>query len=197
MARTDSPLTSVMLGMEQAEGLDNAVEAARPLVDAIGDRPALRDALQGRWLGHALHPAVVQFPLGTWISASVLDLLGPDDGGRAARCLVGAGILGAVPAALTGVAEIHEAPRPAKRVGAAHALTNTAALTMQVGSWIARGAGSHGAGRILSLAAVAVASWGGLMGGHLAIGRNIGTRDSALEARPLEEPAPTVPAGHP
>ena len=32
-----------------------------------------RDALHGVWLGHPLHPVLVQVPVGTWLSASLLD----------------------------------------------------------------------------------------------------------------------------
>ena len=36
-------------------------------------RGRLRDMLQGVWLGHPLHPAVIDLPIGAWVSAAVLD----------------------------------------------------------------------------------------------------------------------------
>jgi uncharacterized membrane protein len=35
----------------------------------------LVDFLQGKWLGHPLHPAIVHVPIGAWIAACVLDML--------------------------------------------------------------------------------------------------------------------------
>jgi uncharacterized membrane protein len=35
----------------------------------------LLDFLQGKWLGHPLHPAIVHVPVGLWPTATVLDLI--------------------------------------------------------------------------------------------------------------------------
>lgn len=35
----------------------------------------MKELLQGRWMGHPLHPALVHLPTGLWISALVFDLL--------------------------------------------------------------------------------------------------------------------------
>lgn len=43
---------------------------------------ALKDALSGAWLGHALHPALTDVVLGSFLSATLLDLLGGDADGR-------------------------------------------------------------------------------------------------------------------
>jgi len=46
----------------------------------------IRDALHGVWLGHPLHPMLIQAPVGAWLSASILDFTGGDE--QAARRLV-------------------------------------------------------------------------------------------------------------
>lgn len=51
-----------------------------------------RDVLHGRWLGHPVHPLMVQVPIGTWMSAAVLDLR--PGRFREAGLLVGAGQAG-------------------------------------------------------------------------------------------------------
>ena len=70
----------------------------------------LKHILQGRWLGHPLHPAIVHLPTGLWPAAllfdalSVADIGGSATAGASFACIVG-GLL-AVPLAIpTGLAE--------------------------------------------------------------------------------------------
>src|SRR5436190_5494278 len=64
---------------------------------------SLKDALSGTWLGHALHPLLTDVVIGSWTSASVLDLVGGDD--EAARRLIAVGIAAYAPTALTGASD--------------------------------------------------------------------------------------------
>src|SRR5438045_2019008 len=71
---------------------------------------SLLDLLQGKWLGHPLHPALVHLPTGLWTSAAVFDLIGVcRGGGRAAFvasfACIAAGIVTALAAAPTGLAD--------------------------------------------------------------------------------------------
>lgn len=54
--------------------LDTVTE---PLKRAVRGLPLgrVRSVLHGRPLGHPLHPALVQLPVGAWLSAAVLDLV--------------------------------------------------------------------------------------------------------------------------
>src|SRR5207249_9782992 len=62
--------------LEDADQLDSTVAVGQRVARWI--RPGkLRDALHGVWLGHPLHPVLVQTPIGMWLSASALDLLAP------------------------------------------------------------------------------------------------------------------------
>lgn len=66
--------------------------------------------LQGKWLGHPLHPALVHVPVGAWVMAGGVDLaLWMGLAGEWARPLalwcVGAGLAGAVVAVPPGVAD--------------------------------------------------------------------------------------------
>ena len=76
--------------------------------------------LQGRWLGHAVHPLLTDLPLGLWTATSVLDLAPVPGSRKSAERLLALG-LAAVPAvALTGWAEWRETePREHGR-GLAH-----------------------------------------------------------------------------
>ncbi|MGK5450675.1 (2Fe-2S)-binding protein, partial [Streptomyces radiopugnans] len=67
----------VLTAVERLESTPRLDAALGPLRRAARALPlgGARDALHGRWLGHAVHPLMVQVPIGTWMSAAVLDLL--------------------------------------------------------------------------------------------------------------------------
>src|SRR4051795_2602224 len=77
------------------EGTADAVQAAvSSTFERAGQNGAkIKDALQGTWLGHALHPALILAPAGSWTTAAVLDLVGDDKGADTA---IGFGILSSV-----------------------------------------------------------------------------------------------------
>jgi nitrite reductase/ring-hydroxylating ferredoxin subunit/uncharacterized membrane protein len=152
--------------IERAEALDGPVAAVKKAVDGALPTPEVRDALHGVWLGHPLHPAMIVVPLGSWISASVLDFLPGTR--RAARALVGLGVLGAVPTAAAGAADWADLHPQQQRTGLLHAAANIVALGLQVASWRARRGGRRARGATLSLAALSVGGLGAYLGGHLA-----------------------------
>ncbi|MGH3200753.1 MAG: hypothetical protein ACRDOA_09735 [Streptosporangiaceae bacterium] len=56
---------------EHDSRLDKAVSAGQRAARLI--RPGkVRDVLHGVWLGHPLHPVLVQAPVGAWLSASIM-----------------------------------------------------------------------------------------------------------------------------
>jgi nitrite reductase/ring-hydroxylating ferredoxin subunit/uncharacterized membrane protein len=167
--RSPRSLDKLLEALERARGLDPVSAGAKRAADAVLRSPTAKDALHGVWLGHALHPAVVLVPLGSWLSASTLDLLpGGSPGTRdAARTLVGLGVLSAGPAALAGWADWSDLHPAQQRVGLVHAGTNAAVIAAQVASWRARRRGQS-SGTWWSLAALALGSAGAYLGGHLA-----------------------------
>jgi uncharacterized membrane protein len=180
-ARDRAPvLAKIVRGMEQEEKIDKGVRAFEPLARAVVANPMVRDLLQGRPLGHALHPVLTDVPIGAWASATVLDVVGGPGARPAASKLLGVGILAAVPTALTGLAEWAGADRPSQRVGVAHATSNVVALTLYSTSWALRRRGQHDAGVAVGLFASLVLAWSGYLGGHLAIARKVGTHDPAF-----------------
>ncbi|WP_226345517.1 DUF2231 domain-containing protein [Agilicoccus flavus] len=182
--RAESPLTPAVLALEKATALDPVVAVGNELSGALVADPRVRGLLQGRQVGHAVHPLLVQVPLGTWISATLLDVLGGSGDRDAARRLVGLGVLAAVPSALTGWAEYAGSPARDRRVGVVHAAANGVAAGLQVGSWLARRSGRHGLGQALNLAGVSLAGAGGYLGGHLSVARKVGSRDAAYAGDP-------------
>ncbi|MEZ3180904.1 Rieske (2Fe-2S) protein [Streptomyces pimonensis] len=124
-----------------------------------------RDGLHGRWLGHPVHPLMVQVPIGSWMSAAVLDLY--PGRSREAGLLVGVGLAAAGPAALAGVVDWAELHRQQKRVGLVHAMANTAAVGLYGASLLCRLTGRAGAGRTYGFLGLTAVGLGGMLGGHL------------------------------
>src|SRR5919107_4838110 len=127
---------------------DKAIGPAQRAVQAVLKPQALKDALHGTWLGHPLHPVLVQVPVGSWVSAGLLDAIPPLR--PAATVLIGTGVAAAVPASLSGAADWSEQSAGVRRLGALHAVLNTAALGLYAGSLAARRNGRGGLGRVLS-----------------------------------------------
>lgn len=183
---SESPFAvRLVRALEDAPSVEPLTSLVAPLSRAVLRLPGSA-VLRGGPAGHALHPALTDLPIGAWTSASLLDLVGGRGARTAARSLVAAGLLSAVPTALTGLAEWGHTDARAGRVGAVHAAGNTAALALQAASWLARRRGSHRTGAALSLVGAAVAGASAYLGGHLVTARNVASRDRAF--------APSLPA---
>lgn len=167
--------------LEQARVLDQPARLVQLVAGAIVSNPARRDALQGRWLGHALHPVLTDLPIGFWVSTTVLDLVGGKKSRPAATRLLGLGVLTAVPAVVTGYAEYAETGQRDRRVGTVHAVSNATAVALFASSLKARRSDHHRRGVLLALAGSGAVSFGGFLGGHLSAGRKVGTRHPVFE----------------
>src|SRR5947208_269277 len=103
--RTPAWLRRTVESIEGSTALDPAVDLLTPVAASLG-AGARGDALRGRWLGHALHPLLTDLPLGCWIGAGLLDLLGGKGGRRAAQRLVGLGLVFVPATAAAGMADL-------------------------------------------------------------------------------------------
>jgi nitrite reductase/ring-hydroxylating ferredoxin subunit len=180
---------------------DKVIEPARRAVRAALRPQGLKDALHGTWLGHALHPVLVQVPVGSWVSAGLLDAVPPLR--PAATALIGTGVVAAVPASLAGAADWSEQDVGVRRLGALHALANTAALSLYVGSLVARGRGRGTLGRVLSYTGLGIATGSAAVGGHMSYAQSSGASHSVPAARALTSdwidlgPLDDLPEGRP
>ena len=162
---------------------DKAIEPARRAVLRALGPPAITDFLHGTWLGHPLHPVLVQLPVGSWLSAGLLDAVPPLR--PAATAMIGTGVVAAVPAALSGAADWSEQEPGVRRLGALHALLNSAALGLYVGSLVARGRGRGGLGRALSYSGLGLATMAASIGGHMSYAQASGASHAATAAQAL------------
>ena len=132
--------------------------------------------LRGDWLGHALHPLMTDFPLGCWIGAGLLDLLGGPSSREASRRLVGLGLLAAPMTIAAGLAEWRLLESAAsRRVATLHAGGNLVASFAYWRSWQVRRQGRHTAGVAWAMVGGLTAVATGYLGGHLSFVRTAGT----------------------
>jgi nitrite reductase/ring-hydroxylating ferredoxin subunit/uncharacterized membrane protein len=184
-ATTARPLARAIEG---TAALDPPAKAVAKAIRGALSPGRTKDALSGTWLGHALHPLLTDTVIGTWTSALLLDLAGGEDSGAADR-LVAAGIVCALPTALTGASDWADAEPAAdsvRRVGAVHAAGNVTALGVQVASLVARRRGDRGRGVALSLGAGALLALTGYLGGHLSFARGVGVDQTVFDPGPDE-----------
>lgn len=175
-------LMSLAGRIEDAKALDPVADATHgALQPVLGSGPVQR-ILSGEPIGHRLHPALIALPLGSWLSATVLDLTGGDR--SAAQRLVGFGCLAALPTAAAGASDWLETTGADRRTGLVHAAVNDLALMGYVASWRARRRGRQARGVLLALASSGLLAAGGWLGGHLAYSRGVGVEVEPPGERP-------------
>ena len=126
-----------------------------------------KDAASGAWLGHPVHPPLTDLVIGSFLSASLLDLLAPRSGARAARRLIAVGIAAGAPAALTGIsdwADSELSDEGVRRVGLVQASANISGLLLYAASLIARRRGARIRGALLAITGAGVLGFGGYLG---------------------------------
>lgn len=163
---------------------DALAAAANSAYSSAGSlRAPMKDALNGTWLGHPLHPALTDIPVGAWTAALVLDAMGEK---RAAKTAVGVGLAGALAAALSGLTDWLDTYGNPRRLGVVHAAMNLTATALYAGSFFARGSADALAVR-LSTAGYAVVSLGALLGGVLSLDLQIGVNHAHAAEPPDDE----------
>jgi hypothetical protein len=182
---TRSPVADALLGpteaIEASAGLDPAAARLRSLALAVP--PATRSFLGGDWLGHALHPAMTDLPIGCWTSSMMLDFLGGRSARAASQRLTGWGVLLAVPTLATGLTAYSGVEDDAsKRTGVVHAAGNGIATVAYAISWRRRRAGHHGRGVMWGLVGATAATAAGYLGGHLAFSEPADSAESTDSA---------------
>lgn len=145
--------------------------------------------LNGTWLGHPLHPVLTDVPVGAWTAAVTLDAMEASSGrkgiGRAADAAVALGVLGAVGSAVSGIADWQHTTGESRRTGFVHGSLNVIALSLFLGSMVARGNRSRGTGRALALAGYTITAASAYLGGDLVFRQRIGV-DHAPEEEQIE-----------
>jgi hypothetical protein len=171
----DPRYVRLLSSLENTTVLDAVIRAVEPVAGRLVAREPVRRILHGDSTGVPLHLLVRDLPYGAWFMAQFLDLFSDPGSTRAARRLVGLGVLTAVPTAITGWAEWALADRNVRRVGIVHAAVQGGVMLIFLGSWAARANGRDNLGVHLARLGGLGLAVGGFLGGHMARGRRAGT----------------------
>ena len=146
----------------------------------------VRNFLHGTWLGHPLHAAITDVPVGAWSTAAVLDIVemvsGTQSYSPGADAAVGIGLIGAMGAATSGLCDWSKTDRPARRVGVVHALFNVGAAACYAASWLQRRNGNRQGGIATGLTGFLFVLAGTYLGGHLSYDERIGVDHAQRDA---------------
>jgi len=141
------------------------------------DNPVLELMHGGRWLGHPLHPALSDLPIGLWAGSLLLDVTDRDPAPRRgldpAGLFSAVGIVAAVATAATGVVDWTVSDDEDRRLGLFHGVLNTAALGLQGLSLAARLSGHRRTARGLGAASLGVTGAAAYLGGHLVFAKAV------------------------
>jgi len=171
------------------EVLDGPAKAIGRQIRKLLPAGTIKDVLSGTPMGHPLHPLLTDVPIGTWTSATMLDIVGGRDSERAAEILIAIGIAAAGPTAVTGWsdwADSEPGDDAIRRIGIVHAVSNVSALVLYAASLAARRSGNRTAGVALGLAGAGALGAGGWLGGDLAYARGVGVDRTVFNSGPTD-----------
>jgi nitrite reductase/ring-hydroxylating ferredoxin subunit/uncharacterized membrane protein len=146
----------------------------------------VKNTLNGVWLGHPLHPALTDVPVGAWTCTFVLDLAGSanEELHPAADLTLATGLLAATGAALTGFTDWSDTYGKERKVGLLHGLTMLAAFTTYSLSLLARMAGARRSGVALANLGYGLLSAGAYVGGDEVYDIGYGVNHTAFDHAP-------------
>jgi nitrite reductase/ring-hydroxylating ferredoxin subunit/uncharacterized membrane protein len=184
MRRQLSPFEPVVRAVESAAALDPPAKAVGKTVRQLLSGGKLKDALSGTWLGHAVHPVLTDVVIGSFTSATLLDLVGGEELGAASERLIAIGIAAYGPTALTGVndwADTEPADDAVRRTGLVHAASNAIGLSLYTASLVARRRGARKTGVLLGGLGWSVMGVGAYLGGHLTLSQGVGPDQTVFD----------------
>ncbi len=165
------------LGDQVQKGVHQAFESA----GTAGQK--VKNALHGTWLGHPLHPALTDIPVGAWTVALVCDALedmtGRKEFAQGADIAVAVGLAGAVGSAITGIADWSDTDGRARKVGLVHGMLNLGGALLYGTSLIFRNQKKRNLGRGFGILGYAVAAGAAYLGGELVYNEQVGVNHAA------------------
>ena len=141
-----------------------------------------------RLFGHAVHQALVHFPIGILCGSAIFDVAwlftGDPQWANVSYYMIGVGVISGIVASVAGLWDYLDIPvhTRARSVGFTHAVISACALLVFSLTWYARYRTAHIPGVLalsLSFAGVAIVSVAGWYGGELVARYGIGVADDA------------------
>lgn len=192
---------------QRAPFVDRVSDALQGAVKAVigsNRRPPRRfkSLLHGTWLHHPLHPAITDVPIGAWLLTALFDVLWlavPSTGlwaPRGAETLALVGVIAALGAAATGLADWSDSYGAERTVGLYHGLLNSLALVLYSVSAVLRFTTPDGRSVVaavlgfVGLASVLIAAY---LGGDMVFAKGTAVNHTAWEAAG-EDYEPVLPA---
>ena len=132
---------------------------------------------------HPIHPMLVVLPLGLWVAALVFDIIYAATGRPSMRTAafwnIGAGVVGALIAAIPGFVDWLSLTGRAARIGTYHMILNLAAVVIFAINWFIRTRLTDDSPWPLILSIVGVVGVGisGWLGGELVYKERVGVED--------------------
>ncbi len=148
--------------------------------------------------GHPIHQGLIVLPLGLFSAAVVFDLVYAGTHtiayADASYWMIVGGIIGGLLAAVFGVWDLLHVPSGtrARQIGTIHGLVNVVVVVLFIVSWSMRQASLHvpsGTAIALGLIGLAIAGFGGWLGGELVLRYGIGVHAGANPGTLPEKPA--------
>lgn len=149
----------------------------------------LKSLLNGTWLGHPLHPVIAGVPVTAWVLTAVFDviwLISPTSGAAyGAFVAVIVGLLAALAAVVTGLADWSDTYGAERRIGLNHATFNALAFLLYILSFVLRllaGPGDTLTAAILGFVGLISVSYAAYLGGEMVFAKGTGVNHTAWEA---------------
>jgi nitrite reductase/ring-hydroxylating ferredoxin subunit/uncharacterized membrane protein len=186
---------ALIKAVDQQQSLDRLSDQIQPVIrnafksaGPVGRE--VKNILHGTWLGHPLHPALTDVPLGAWTAAFALDAMesisGRKELGAGADVAIAVGLVGAAGAAVTGLTDWSETHGRGRKVGLLHGVLNAGATALYTTSLVLRRKKKRSAGLGFAMLGYAVSSAAAYLGGHLVFGELIGVNHAAAQEMPKE-----------
>ena len=172
---------AIAIRVEKVDRLDALARPMGAIAKKLIPRGSMKDLLSGTWLGHQLHPLLTDIPIGSFTSATILDLIGGRRAQPTANLLAAVGVAATVPTAAAGLADWSDTYGPGRRVGVVHAAANLVGVGFYVASMRSRRRGNRVSAAAFGLVGMGAMTAGGYLGGHLTLVRGIGVNRTFME----------------
>src|SRR5712691_1240373 len=193
VTETSTPSATPAQPQSFAERLSDCLQHGIQVVIGSQRKPPrlLKSFLNGTFFGHPLHPAITDVPIEAWMLAAVFDviwLISPMSyawAARGAEIAVVVGILGALGAAVTGLADWSDTYGAERMVGLNHALFNVTALILYIISFVMRLLQTPGDSIVAAIAGflgLAAVSYAAYLGGEMVFTKGTAVNHTAWEA---------------